>query len=155
MVLIWGVVSLAVFYVAMLAIGLWAANKPRRRVAAAAGTTTTADDVLLANRSIGPLVGVFTMTATWVGGGFINGTSESVYTSGLVWSQAPVAYSLSLLVGGLFFAGPMRARGYTTMLDPFQRRYGQHVGGLMFLPALLGEAFWCAAILTALGKGLG
>jgi high affinity choline transporter 7 len=38
------------------------------------------------------------------------------------------------------------------MLDPFQIKYGQRVGGLMFIPALLGEVFWSAAILSALGK---
>lgn len=33
-----------------------------------------------------------------------------------------------------------------------QIKYGQRVGGLMFIPALLGETFWSAAILSALGK---
>lgn len=39
-----------------------------------------------------------------------------------------------------------------TMLDPFQLKYGQRMGGLLFIPALLGEVFWSAAILAALGK---
>lgn len=45
------------------------------------------------------------MTATWVGGGFINGTAEHVYNAvqkdgrGLVWVQAPVGFALSLVVG--------------------------------------------------------
>ena len=52
-------------------------------------------------------VGVFTMTATWVGGGYINGTAEAVYLSidktgqGLLWAQAPVGFSISLLFGKL------------------------------------------------------
>ncbi|VDP16624.1 unnamed protein product [Schistosoma margrebowiei] len=39
--------------------------------------------------------------ATWVGGGYINGTAENTYnpTQGLVWCQAPVGYALSLVVG--------------------------------------------------------
>ena len=37
------------------------------------------------------------------------------------------------------------------MLDPFQEKYGSRVGGLLFLPALLGEMFWSASILSALG----
>jgi len=47
------------------------------------------------------------MTATWVGGGYINGTSEMVYSakrgdgSGLIWVQAPVGFALSLVVGKL------------------------------------------------------
>ena len=39
--------------------------------------------------------------ATWVGGGYINGTAEVVFDSaqGLVWAQAPWGYALSLVVG--------------------------------------------------------
>lgn len=45
------------------------------------------------------------MTATWVGGGYINGTAEAVYNakfgdgSGLVWVQAPVGFAISLVLG--------------------------------------------------------
>ena len=46
----------------------------------------------------------------------------------------------------------MRSRGYVTMLDPFQQIYGKRMGGLLFIPALMGEIFWSAAILSALGK---
>lgn len=59
------------------------------------------------------------------------------------------------VAGGRFFAKPMRmarnGQGYVTMLDPFQERYGHRIGGLLFLPALLGEIFWSASILSALG----
>ena len=54
--------------------------------------------------------------------------------------------------GGAFFANKMRSAGYVTMLDPFQRKYGERMGGLLYIPALLGEVFWSAAILSALGK---
>ena len=48
--------------------------------------------------------------ATWVGGGYINGSAEVVYdpTLGLLWCQAPVGFSVSLFLGGLFFAKKMR-----------------------------------------------
>ncbi|KAG8586959.1 hypothetical protein GDO81_005521 [Engystomops pustulosus] len=45
----------------------------------------------------------------------------------------------------------MRSKGYVTMLDPFQQIYGKRMGGLLFVPALMGEMFWAAAILSALG----
>ena len=54
-------------------------------------------------------VGVFTLTATWVGGGYINGSAEAVYKAsegggnGLVWVQAPFGYSLSLIIGKYYF----------------------------------------------------
>ena len=54
---------------------------------------------MLAGRNIGMFVGIFTMTATWVGGGYINGTAEIVYNDGLVWCQAPFGYALSLMLG--------------------------------------------------------
>ena len=40
------------------------------------------------------------------------------------------------------------------MLDPFQQRFGARWGGVLFFPALLGETFWSAAILNALGATL-
>lgn len=46
----------------------------------------------------------------------------------------------------------MRSKGYVTMLDPFQQLYGKRMGGLLFIPALMGEMFWAAAIFSALGK---
>ena len=52
-----------------------------------------------AGRKIGMFVGIFTMTATWVGGGFFNSTAESFYSSGLIWCQAPSGYALSLALG--------------------------------------------------------
>ena len=34
-----------------------------------------------------------------MGGGYINGTAEVVHDYGLVWTQAPVGYALSLVIG--------------------------------------------------------
>lgn len=43
----------------------------------------------------------FVFSATWVGGGYINGTAEIVYlpSRGLVWVQAPAGFALALLIG--------------------------------------------------------
>lgn len=60
--------------------------------------------------------------------------------------------SFAFLVGGYFFAKRMRSQGYVTMLDPLQQKYGDRMGGLLYLPPLMGEIFWSAAILGALGK---
>jgi high affinity choline transporter 7 len=66
--------------------------------------------------------------------------------------MAPLGDALSLFIGGLLFAKQMRRQGYVTMIDPFQKKYGKRMGGLLFVPALLGEIFWSAAILSALGS---
>ena len=61
-----------------------------------------------------------------------NGTAESTAASGLAWVQAPWGYALSLVLGGLFFAGPMRKKRYTTMLDPLALKYGQKHAAVLF-----------------------
>ncbi|MEO0626955.1 MAG: sodium:solute symporter, partial [Bacteroidota bacterium] len=57
-----------------------------------------AEGLMLAGRNLPLVLAIFTMSATWVGGGFVNGTAESVAASGLVWVQAPWGYALSLVV---------------------------------------------------------
>ncbi|XP_022098279.1 high-affinity choline transporter 1-like [Acanthaster planci] len=143
-----GVAGILVFYLLILFVGLWASRKSRG--------SKDQEQTMLAGRNIGLFVGIFTMTATWVGGGYINGTAENIFkankNSGLVWTQAIWGYATSLVLGGLFFAKTMRSKGYVTMLDPFQLKYGSRMGGLLFIPALTGEIFWTAAILNALGS---
>jgi high affinity choline transporter 7 len=39
------------------------------------------------------------ISATTVGGGYINGTAESIATDGLVWTLAPLGIFLGLLTG--------------------------------------------------------
>ncbi|XP_032780795.2 high-affinity choline transporter 1 isoform X1 [Daphnia magna] len=154
-----GVISVALFYCLILAVGIWVGWKQKRkfeRMRVVSGANRS-ENIMLAGRDMGLFVGVLTMTATWVAGGYINGTCESAFTGGfLKCSTMAFGYSMSLLLGGMFFAKPMRmahkGRGYVTMLDPFQEKYGSRVGGLLFLPALCGEIFWSAAILSALGS---
>ncbi|CAF0854913.1 unnamed protein product [Didymodactylos carnosus] len=141
-----GLVAIIIFYVLILLVGIWAGRKQKSSEKA-----PDTEEIMLAGRNIGLLVGVFTMTATWVGGAYINGTAEMVFSTGLLSTQAPLGYAISLICGGLLFARRMRAAGYVTMLDPFQQKYGERMGGLLFLPALMGEVFWSAAILSALG----
>ncbi|GFN83159.1 high-affinity choline transporter 1 [Plakobranchus ocellatus] len=45
----------------------------------------------------------------------------------------------------------MRREGYVTMFDPFQLKYGKKLGGLLLIPQLLGDLFWSASVLAALG----
>lgn len=144
--LFWGGwIALAGFYAAMFGIGLVSVRKADKQI----------QELLLAGRTLPLGIALLTMTATWVGGGFINGTAESAYDSGLAWAQAPWGYALSLIIGGLIFAKPMRRRNYTTMLDPLADRYGRPMAAVLYVPALLGEIFWTAAILTALGTTFG
>ncbi len=140
----WQLVSILVFYLLIFLVGVFAGRR---------GEDATSSGLLLAGRGLPLWIGAFTMIATWVGGGYINGTAEAVYDSqrGLVWAMAPWGYALSMAVGGIFFAGRMRRHRFTTLLDPFELRYGKRIAAGLFLPALVGEVFWSAAILVALG----
>ena len=62
--------------------------------------------------------------------------------------------SFSMFLAGILFAEKMRSRKYVTMLDPFQDKYGSKMGGLLYIPAFLGDIFWSAAILAALGASI-
>ncbi|KAI1704732.1 sodium:solute symporter family domain-containing protein [Ditylenchus destructor] len=146
-----GVLAIVFFYLLILFVGTWASWKKDGRKT---GSENQIEEFMLAGRNIGTLVGMFSMAATWVDVVYINGTAEALYNGGILACQAPLGYALALVLGGILFAGPMREAGYVTMLDPFQIKYGQRVGGLMFIPALLGDVCWSAAILSALGATL-
>jgi high affinity choline transporter 7 len=136
-----GLLATGVFYALIFVVG-WRASRNR------AGQLS---EMLLAGRAMPLWMAALTMSATWVGGGYINGSAESAYASGIVWVQAPWGYALSLVIGGLVFAPVMRSHGFTTMLDPLHARFGRRTAAMLYVPALTGELFWSAAILTALG----
>ena len=138
--------GVAVFYAVIFSIG-WLAGHNRKQ--------ESVSEILVAGRRIPLWIGALTMTATWVDGGYLNGTAEAVYGRGLAWAQAPWGFGLSLALGGFFFAQLMHENGFVTMLDPFQRRYGLRTGALMYLPAVMGELLWTSGILAALGTTFG
>jgi len=47
---------------------------------------------VVGDRDINMTIGIFTMTATWVGGGYINGSAEAIFSNGLLWCQSPIGY---------------------------------------------------------------
>ena len=53
--------------------------------------------MFLAGRNLGFIVGIWTLVATEVGGVFVNGTSEIMYTQGVLWALAPIGYSIRLV----------------------------------------------------------
>ena len=59
------------------------------------------------------------------------------------------------VAGGALFARRMHSKNYITMLDPLQHRYGLAMGSILFIPALIGEIIWSAAILATLGSTVG
>ncbi|KAH6946160.1 hypothetical protein HPB50_011913 [Hyalomma asiaticum] len=152
-----------IFYIGITALGIWSSRKLQsaqrssRRISRLSSRAQDETEgflvrYFLCDRHMPLLLGITSMTATWVGGGYLNGTAEAVYRLGLIHCQAPFGYAVSLLLGGAFFAAKLRQSDSTTMLDPFQRRYGKWIALMLMPPAVCSEIFWTAAVLAALGS---
>ncbi|KAM8732578.1 high-affinity choline transporter 1-like isoform 3-T3 [Acanthopagrus schlegelii] len=139
------------FYLLVLGTGIWASMKSKWVKTSSQANQTEVS--LLGNRGITLAVGVFTMTATFVGGGFIVGLAEAVYTPtmGLTWAVIPVTAATSFIIGGLFFAKKMRDRKYVTMMDPFQIKYGNLISGVLSVALLISDIIWVTGTLIGLG----
>uniref|UniRef100_A0A671X6F8 High-affinity choline transporter 1-like n=1 Tax=Sparus aurata TaxID=8175 RepID=A0A671X6F8_SPAAU len=147
-----GLIAMVVFYLLVLGTGIWASVKSKREQKKSAATGM--DMTLLGNRNINWVVGMFTMTATWVGGATIVGTVEMVYTPsmGLTWTTVMhLAYSVSFLIVGSVFAKPMREANYVTMLDPFHIKYGKVLAAGLSLASIILDVIWVPATLIGLG----
>ncbi|KAH7984760.1 hypothetical protein HPB52_023718 [Rhipicephalus sanguineus] len=105
-----GALIIILYYIAVVFVGVWSGRKVhgdqvQTYVSGKHKDTHKDDDndyllrLFLANRSVPVALGVVSMTATWVGGALLNTTAETVFTSGIVWCQAPFGYGLSLMVG--------------------------------------------------------
>src|SRR5688572_15938057 len=141
------IAAIAAIYAAFLAIGWWASRRDR---------TSTVAGFMVAGRAMPLWLATFTMTATWVDGGYLLGTAEGVYRSGLAAGlQGGVCFGISLILGGLFFARRMRALEFHTLIDPFEARFGPQWAVVLSLPAVLAEMFWSAELLVALGSTFG
>ena len=139
--------AIGLMYASFMAIG-WLAT----RKTASVGT----DDFMVAGRSMPLWLATFTMTATWVDGGYLLGTAEGVYRSSLASGlQGGVCFGISLIIGGLFFARRMRALEFHTLIDPFEARFGAKWAVVLAMPAVLAEMFWSAELLVALGSTFG
>lgn len=136
--------TIATLYLAFLVLGWLAARKVR---------DGTPEDLLVAGRAMPLWLATLTMTATWVDGGYLLGTAEGAYktsiSSGL---QGGLCFGISLLLGGFFFARRMREYEFTTLIDPFEARFGKRWAAVLFIPAMLGEVFWSAELLVAIGS---
>src|SRR3954469_16816101 len=120
-------------YGAFMVVGWLASRKVREGTAA---------ELIVAGRSMPVWIAALTMTATWVDGGYLLGTTEGAYSSSTQLAiQGGLGFGLSLIIGGLFFAGTMRRFGFTTLIDPFEARFGKHWAAVLFLPALAAELF--------------
>lgn len=112
-------------------------------------------DYLLAGRSIGPWMAVFSVFATWYGAETCIGAAGEAYSVGVsgVLSD-PFGYAAGIIISGLFFAAVLWKRGLTTLADLFRQRYGIGVERLAAIIMIPGSVMWAAAQVRAFGQVL-
>jgi len=140
-------IVVGLMYAVFLALGWFAAGKVKGG---------SAEDLIVAGRAMPLWLATLTMTATWVDGGYLLGTAEGVYKSSLALGlQGGLCFGVSLILGGLFFARRMRTFAFTTLVDPFEARFGRRWAAVLSVPAMAAEVFWSAELLVALGATFG
>src|SRR6185436_2670940 len=141
------IAAVAAMYASFMAVGWFASRRVREGTAA---------DLIVAGRAMPFWVAALTMTATWVDGGYLLGTTEGAYKSSIqLGIQGGLCFGISLILGGVIFAGIMRRFEFTTLIDPFEARFGKQWAAVLFLPALAGELFWSAELLVGVGSTFG
>lgn len=136
--------ALIALYALFLLLGWLAARKAREG---------TPEDLLVAGRAMPLWLATLTMTATWVDGGYLLGTAEGTYKTSLSSGiQGGLFFGVSLILGGIFFARRMRELSFTTLIDPFEVRFGKGWAAVLFVPAVMAELFWSAELLVAIGS---
>lgn len=141
-----GVAAVAAMYAGFLVVGWLAARKVKE------GTPA---ELIVAGRSMPLWIATLTMTATWVDGGYLLGTAEGVFSNLATALQGGLCFGISLILGGIFFAKKMRRHEFTTLIDPFEARFGPTWAAVLFVPAMLGEVIWSGSLLVAIGATFG
>ena len=138
------VIGMLLFFAVRVAIGYWAS----RRVA-------TVADYIVAGRRLPVYIAAASIMATWFAAETLMGAASTAYRSGfqgVVFD--PFGAVLCLLISGVFFIRLMRRTRYLTVVDFFERRYGQPMGLLGSVAQLAAYFAWTAAQFVAGGHVL-
>ena len=137
--LLWG---LTIYILVQLGIGLFMVSKVHDE-----------QDYLIAGRSVGLGMGVFSVFATWFGAESCVSASGKVYASGLSGATVdPLGYGACLVLMGLVFAVPLWRRRFLTVADLFRERYSAGVERFAVLLMVPTSLFWAAAQMRAFGQ---
>jgi Na+/proline symporter len=133
---------IGVYLVIQLGIGVYAAR----------GVGTEADYVV-AGRSVGLVLGMFSMFATNFGAETVIGSSAAVAADGLAGGRAdPFGYTICWTLMAIFVAYQLRSREYVTVGDFFRERYGVAIEKLVVVIMVPGSLIWAAAQMMAFGQ---
>jgi len=119
----------------------------------ASGKVETEEDYAVAGRKLPLFLTWSTLMATWFGAAAIGGAAEAARKEGLRGVILdPFGCSGTLILAGLFFAGPLWRMKLTTVGDFFRRVYGpksEVLTSLIQVPSYFG---WIAAQYVALAE---
>jgi Na+/proline symporter len=133
---------IGVYLVIQLGIGIYAAR----------GVANEADYVV-AGRSVGLMLGMFSMFATNFGAETVIGSSAAVAADGLAGGRAdPFGYTICWTLMAVFVAYQLRSREYVTVGDFFRERYGPAIEKLVVVIMVPGSLIWAAAQMMAFGQ---
>jgi solute:Na+ symporter, SSS family len=134
-------VSIIVYLVLNLVVGLWASKK--------IGNTT---DFVLAGRSLPLFLVASTTFATWFGSETIMGAPTEFIENGLLGViEDPFGAALCLFLVGMFFARHFYKMNIITFCDFFKIRYGRRAELLSAILIIPSYFSWIAAQLLAMG----
>ena len=113
----------------------------------------TVDSFALADRSFTWLTGSLVMISTWICTGYLFGSAESVVTPGrgLLWTQAPWAFSISFIVNSFLFCEQLREKDMITFLDPLTEKFGGSITPFLYIASLVGDITWIGMLVHCLG----
>ena len=110
-------------------------------------------DYLLAGRSFGMGLALFSLFATWFGAETCIGAAGAIYGEGLRGGRAdPFGYTICLALMGLLFAAPLRRSGALTVGDVFRTRFTPVAEKLCVIFLVPASVLWAAAQIRALGQ---
>lgn len=139
---VWLVVAFIGFFFAVrMGVGIWAS----RRVA-------NAVDYIVAGRRLPIYMVGGAVMASWFAAETLLGASSTAYQygfQGVVFD--PFGAALCLFLSGFFFARLMRRARYLTVVDFFNRRYGNAMTGLASIAQLMTYFVWTGAQMVAAG----
>lgn len=141
----WLLAAILGYLALQVGIGVWVARRIHSE-----------SDFLLAGRSLGYPLLVFSVFATWFGAESVLASSARVHRTGFALTEAePIAYGLCLVLAGLVFAVPLWRRRLTTFADFFRERYSPAVERTAALIMIPSSLLWAGAQLRGFAHVLG
>ncbi|MEM2004555.1 MAG: sodium/solute symporter [Zestosphaera sp.] len=134
------VATFVVYLLALLGVGLLTAR-----------WTKTFEDFSVAGRRMKAWLAFSTIAATWIGGGITIGVAGKAYAGKMIgaWGTT-IGFGTTLLILGLFYAGPLRRLRLYTLADYYTSRFGKAwIGGLAGIIMFIAYVFAVTAQIVA------